>query len=480
MKKIIRTEMFQNVLITAAVVLSYLLCRLFRVDIQKGQIQLVMLGMFFAAAVCLILNRGGNEKEIRVILVLGMVFRIGYMLYTPCNVRSHDLWQIDAEGLGHAGYLLRLLENGKLPDSNAVQLYQQPFFYLTGALFSGVMNGFLGCRDSFYLVDAAKTVSCAASCISLIGCKRICEECGVHGFGKKAAMMLTAFLPAFYLTGGRVNPDSLAGMFMIYALLYTLRLTNNPDWKNTVILALLYGFGVMTKISCAVVALVTAMVFLKMLMKKIHEGDVRPILEKYVIFGLISLPLGLWYGIRNYFRFGQSLTYVLPLDKTLDLYTGTHSLFQRFAGIDISGLLRSPYVSISEDYNAPVYYLKSALFGEFTHAVPGWIPVLLLFCAAILSAGTVIACIWQIKRNRSDRPGNLLLLSAVVFYCSMLWFYYKYPFVCSMDFRYMIFMVVPFSVLFGKFMEKYEKGQMWADLILWGYMTGSCLHYCFL
>lgn len=478
MRKWLQSELAQNISITLVVVLAYLFCRSSGLSVQKERIQMIMLVILTIGFIYLIWNKQTIEKNIWLIIILGMVLRMGYMLYTPCNVRSHDLWEIDVNGMGHAGYLLKLLERGRLPESNALQLYQQPFYYMVGALVSKGINGILGCGDSFYLVDAAKTVSCVASCISLVGCKRICEECNVYDKGQKSAIMLVAFLPAFYLTGGRVNPDALAGMFMIYALLYTIRWIKKPDWENTIILALLYGCGVMTKISCAVIALITAMVFFIILAGKIREGRGSEILGKYIVFGLISLPLGLWYGIRNHIKFGQPLTYVLPLDKTLSIYTGDHSLFQRFAGVDFFSLFRNPYVSLTEDYNAPVYYLKSAMFGEFSYDVSGWIPVLLLFCAAILSVWVVISCFWQANKNRSDRFGNLMLVSAIVFYCSILWFYCKYPFACSMDFRYMIFMVLPLSVLFGKYREKCSENGMWIDLALWGFMLGSCLHYC--
>ena len=130
MKKITHTEMFQNILIIVIVLLSYLLCRITRLEDQKKWIQMAMAGMALLAFTCLILNRKTAKDKIWIIIVLGMILRIGYMLYTPCNVRSHDLWEITSEANGHAGYLLRLLETGKLPDSNTLQLYQQPLFYL--------------------------------------------------------------------------------------------------------------------------------------------------------------------------------------------------------------------------------------------------------------------------------------------------------------------------------------------------------------
>ena len=481
-KRWLQSELSQDLALTAVVVLSYLLGRCLRLEMHREWIQLVMLAVSVPLCLYLILDlilqKRPAGEHICVILFLGFLFRIGYMMYTPCDVRSHDLLDIDREGMGHAGYLLRLLETGKLPETNYVQLYQQPFYYMTAALFSKGINGLLGCSDPFWLVDAAKTVSCAASCISLVCCRRMCRECGVGVHGQEAALMLASFLPSCYLTGGRVTPDALAAMLMAEALLYTLRWQKKSDWRNTVILAVIYGCGVMTKISCGVVALITAMAFLVTLIRNIRKGTEAAILCKLAAFGVISLPLGLWYGIRNYLKFRQPLMYVLMLPESHPIYTGDHSLLQRLAGFDVASLLRSPYVSVSEDYNMHVYALKSALFGEVTYSVPSWIPLLLLLCGGILSGWTVAACIWQIRKNRKDRTGNFLLLSGILFYCSMMWFYTQYPFACSMDFRYMTFLLLPLGGLLGKYVEGVKKHRMWIFAALAGYMAGSCLQYC--
>ncbi|MBR6925104.1 MAG: hypothetical protein IKH50_11295 [Oscillospiraceae bacterium] len=36
------------------------------------------------------------------IIFAGFVMRIGYMLYTPAAVRSHDMWEFEKDGYGHA------------------------------------------------------------------------------------------------------------------------------------------------------------------------------------------------------------------------------------------------------------------------------------------------------------------------------------------------------------------------------------------
>ena len=79
--------------------------------------------------------------------------------------------------------------------------------------------------------------------------------------GMEILMLYVAFTPVFYLRGGSVGPDMLATFFVTAEFLWTLYWKKNQNSKNTLFLALLYGLGVMTKISCAIVAVYTIIVF---------------------------------------------------------------------------------------------------------------------------------------------------------------------------------------------------------------------------
>lgn len=423
-------------------------------------------------------DKKGYSEMIIIVMVLGIIMRIFYAICTPCTIRSHDLWLLDANSSGHAAYLLNLLQRGQLPESNVRQFYQQPFFYICGALSSKVINTVRGTTGAYDLVDAAKSVSCLASCISLFACKAIFEECSISEKGMLPAISLVAFLPVFYLTGGRVCPDALATMFMILAFLYTLRWLKSPNWKNTIILAVIFGLGMMTKISCGTVAIITAWLFLWKFIKEVRGKRGKTLFLKFIVFGIISFPLGLWYSIRNYIKFGQPLNYVLELSKDLQIYTGDKSIVQRIIGIDIGNWLKTPYADVGSDYNFPVYALKTSLFGEFSYNVYGIYPALLLIFATILAIICGLIIFWQIKEPKKDSYTKIALFSFIIFYGSMIYFYIQYPFGCSMDFRYMAFLVVPVGILLGQYMSQENAFQNWIRIICWGYSISSCLMYC--
>lgn len=482
MKKWMKSDVLQYLCVTFGVMFCYLIGRILKLEHNPPLIHLEMLILLFVLCLFLLKKRkdGRLQEETlwNTLILMGFLMRIGYMLYTGCTVRSHDLWELDKNSGGHAAYILTLIEEGHLPASNQLQFYQQPLFYVLGAAASGCINGILGCREAYYLVDAAKTVSCAASCITLLLGKKILTISGVKGKEGRIPLLLFAFLPVFYLTGGRVNPDALAGMFMAAAFFYTIRWYHKTNWKNICILAVLFGCAMMTKISCGVIALFTAFLFLLKLVQEIKAHRGTSLMMKYIVFGGISLPLGLWYSIRNYRLFGQSLSYVPRISTSSSLYTGSCSLVQRMIGIDVANLFRSPYTNVYEDYNAPVYFLKSSLFGEFRYQIPGWIPVLLLLFAFSSSVACLAAWIWQIRKNRNDQAGNWAAAISILYYASILWFYFQYPFGCSMDFRYMIFLPIPLGVLLGKYVKDKNGIRQWVYLSVCGLSVCSCLMYC--
>lgn len=471
------------------VLLSYLISRVLR--LEQGTVRYVRYAnlLFQISGVVILLrdclrkkekNTYTEEQITGLILSMGIFMRVVYLLYTPLTVRSHDLWGIDLSSGGHASYLLLAMQ-GMLPPDNYLQFYQQPLYYFAGAFFSKLQNGLLSCSEAYYLVDAARTVSCTASCFSLLIACAIFRECGLSGKGLYRALLLVSFLPVYFLSGGRLGPDALCGMFMLLAFLFTLKWEKEKSWKNTLLLAVIYGLGMMTKISMATLAVFTAVVFARSFFMACKTGTWKGLLLKYAVFGAISLPLGLWYSLRNYLLFRQPLTYVLEMSRDSALYTGDRSVWQRLFLWDIRNLFTTPYANVWTDYNLPVYALKSSLFGEFQFTCYGWIPAMLLFFNVVQALLSICAMVHYIKWKEKDRERNFCLLAAGILWMGTVFFYLRYPFGCSMDFRYMLFLPVPVAVLFGRW-EAFHNGhteavQRLAGLWSIGFAISSCLMY---
>lgn len=93
----------------------------------------------------------------------------------------------------------------------------------------------------------------------------------------------------------------------------------------------------------------------------------------------------------------------------------------------------------------------------------------------------ICAMVHYIKWKEKDRERNFCLLAAGILWMGTVFFYLRYPFGCSMDFRYMLFLPVPVAVLFGRW-EAFHNGhteavQRLAGLWSIGFAISSCLMY---
>ena len=395
------------------------------------------------------------------ILALGILMRVGYMLYTPAYVRGHDLGKCSLDGNGHVAYILHLLQ-GELPPNNSYQFYHPPLFHALSAVAMACYRALSGFTEPEQLVEAAKTVSCAASIVTLFYARKLCRQLRLGDGTTLIAVSLAAFLPNHYLLAGRVNNDSLAVMFMTAILYYTLRWYERQDWGPLVKLALCFGLGMMTKISVGVFALVAGCMMLLGLYRRLLEKKALPIIRQFSVFGLIAFPLGLWYPIRNFILFQQPFNYVLR-PSAQSLYCGDHSLWERFGLIKNLEIYDHPF----EDYNVWAYLLKGSLFGEFTFSMGKVIPGLLILINLLLILLSLAAMVLVLIRHRTAQ-WTALSCFWLVLMGSYIHFNIQYPFGCTMDFRY----VVPTTLIGAVFLAKWwDQIQAWKGVR--GVVAGS-------
>lgn len=410
------------------------------------------------------------------ILAIGVIMRIGYMLYTPYSIRGHDLGS--AGDCGHADYI-GILMQGRLPDSNDYQFYHPPLFHALAAGASNLYGKLTGEQDAGRLLEAGKLISCWSSVITLFLSEKLIREMRLDKSGMVTAVAVSSFLPAHYLMAGRLNNDALSVMFMTAIILYTLKWLRTSALGDLIMLALCFGFGMMAKISVGLFALVTGPVMLFLLYRSIKMGNAGKCIIHYFLFALIAFPLGLWYPIRNLVRFSQPFNYIFPGDIAGPLYCGSHSLLSRFLPVPDAFIYADP----TRDYNVWTYLIRTSVFGEFQYDIPRWIPASLLICAAILAISGLAAmilrlagCRWGIGINHvrpdsAELPGcgaesitgdNRAVLQErilagfwIVLTVSYLWFNLKFPFGCTMDFRY----IVPSALIGGVFLGRWLESE---------------------
>jgi len=438
-------------------------------------------------------------------LLAGFILRVGYMLYTAANARQQDTYSKNFNG--HEAYAWTIFETGKLPTTNDYQFYHPPLNALIQAGFMKFLQGLsdglsaiFGLEEYFpsaftyskpsYITDANRWFlysGCQVLCVtySVITAVVLVKTVWLFDFSKKTKLLLSAFVifyPRHIQFAGMLNNDAISYMFGVIAMYHALKWQKgNRHFARILLCALAVGLGMMAKLSSATVCLPIAGIFIyefiRTLQKKEGAMDFWKMATQYGVFLLICAPIGLWFQVYANIRFDQEFGHVFSnLNKALS--TARHSFFERFfVAFDLReyfgnlycvpfsqmNATRTEYL-VDGNYNLFAYALKSSIFGEFSYwQGEGFAVSSLIF--AYLSAGLLaVSLVWAIvKCVRTRKEENGLFKRADLHFSDLLfvfllvqsqalsevYFYIQMPYACTMDFRYIMPLILGIALLLG-------------------------------
>ncbi len=385
------------------------------------------------AGVCVFLKCRNRLKEWHVataILLLGIAVNVWYILATPWNERQHDVFVFETQG--HAGYIYTMMKTGKLPDTNTGLFYHPPLhpyiMSLAGNLLSGAINTTEQVFEALQILPAYYSLMCGWVFLKILDFLKLRQSTKLLFF---AAFTLH---PTLIVFSGSINNDVLCLLLSMCTLLYVLRFMERQSMKNALLAALFLGLAMMTKLSAVTLAPVIAVIFIIRIISPTEGRSRRSIIINELCFGALSIPLGMWYPIRNLIKFNQPLGYVMPIGTSHPLYCGDKSIFDRFLAVPLHEITESVYCLPEEDFNIPLYTVKCSVFGEFTFDFPTWAATALLILNCVLIVSCIAAAVYIIVKKHHG--GILLTAVSAVSLMFFIWFNIRYPNGCSMDFRY--------------------------------------------
>ncbi|HMM00431.1 MAG TPA: glycosyltransferase family 39 protein [Bacilli bacterium] len=456
---------------------------------------------------------------IGIVLILGIVIRMGYGFYTDAIVtRQHDVWH--SLGYGHYGIIVSIYENNAIPSiplklvdgslvpniEMAYQMYHPKFSHYILAYFMKFNSLFMG-GNIWTLYQANRILLIWTMVMSLLFANEIFKDLKLSDKARLPALMIVSFSPIFFRLSAMTNNDNMMIFFMFLALMLAVKFFKKPNVFTSIGLALSIGLSMGSKLSGALVAIPIGMILLLKFLFVIEESNEKNnyrslfYFAMYIlIFAIIVFPVGLYWPIYNLRNYNQPLNYVFEVTNTNLFVDEAHmGLIDRFLSLPIYEFIKSPFVmlwkssAVGQDYNIYSTLLKSSAFGEFSSnffigAILLYVSTLLVFIGFIIS---IIYYIFQSIRHRhfysltSIASGLIIML---VFFLSYAYFNYQFPATCTMDFRYLVPLILGLGIYIGGFVNaqkphsnnRIDVSYLIIIAVLSFYGFSSLLYYTFL
>lgn len=400
------------------------------------------------------------------IFAAAVMVRVIYVIATPAFVRQHDSY-LPGMRMGHLGYIEYILRHDfRIPalDMNPTRIWQYahpPLHHLLAALWVKILRT-LG-MPALLCSESIQVLTLVYSCLTLCFAYGIFRELGLQSRSLVIAFSLVAFHPVLIQFSGSINNDCLVTMLMAATVWTAMRWYKRPSITAMAVCGLCFGLSMATKLSAALMVPALALLFLSVPFEK--KQPFRETALQYASFLLIAAPIALAFPLYNAVRWGVSPTYVNHASILSLFSVREYSAAERFLSVKKEQLLH-PYLILlgrNKDYNILLSLVKTATFGEYTltFSQNGTFLVsclLLVVHIALCLIGSVSApCrVKQGWKHRETRAmTSFFLVLTITMLLSYLRFCFSYPYVCSMDARYIALLSIPGAACIGKM----QKGQ---------------------
>lgn len=410
---------------------------------------LVIVGVFMYLALT---DRLTYDKVLLLILATGFLVRLVYVMYTPVTVRQHDVSTF-GNGKGHSGYIEYIYNNWNVPDMDVrkiSQFYHPPMHHILAAIWLRIQTT-LGIAYE----DACENIQILTlfySSICMILSYKIFRALNLRKAALNIAVAIIAFCPTFFIMAGSINNDILSITFMLGAVLNTIYWYRNQKFRYIIAIAFCVGFGMMTKLSVWMITPAIAFVFIYVFFKNLK--NFKKYLLQFATFGVICVPIGLWWAVRNLTKYGVPLTYVPMLSPTSDQYIGNIPFTKRLFDFSLFqfndvGDQFTRYGGAYNEYNPTIALFKTSVFDELITVsnypkIAVFNKILFWSAVAVALIGFVTMIIMLIKKNKElDMPMKIFMfLLYGVMFVSYYVFCYRFKHVCTENIRYAVLLIV--------------------------------------
>ena len=398
------------------------------------------------------------RKIFKRIFLFSFIFRIYYSLFAAYNISPHDLGPISAKDWtavtpGHLSYVQIICENIGLPSIMKGQLYHPPIYHILASLIYGPLYALS--HNVILSFEPVQTLNICCSGLIAVFCFKILEEMDVKGIRLIVSTIFFAFMPLLINLGAALNNDCLMNLFSVISLWYCLKWRKDHSWKRIILCAVFLVLAMLTKTSGVFMASAIGAIFACAFFKSLKDGKWKGLIKQYVVFALISIPLGLSWVIRMKIVYGLPFSYVYPLPEHSTLLI--EKPFIERIGLAPLVHFTSYQIGVEEPqtfYNIWGCFLQTAVYDEgITNA--GYTPmrVIAAVMVCLFAIITIILTVDFVRMLMSKTVALDLKLCMGLLYLTMFISYVsfccRYPYTCTMSARYVFPVFIPLLASYG-------------------------------
>lgn len=434
------------------------------INSPRRAVALVLLLLLLSTVIAIICIRKWKTYKVELGLiylsVVSFIIRAFYIIYTPSWCRQHDVIGFGAE-YGQAAFIEYFYEKIRLIDFDPRQywgFFQPPLHHMLAGLWLR-LQVVIGSIAGWNYDHSCENVQCLIliyACLLTIFVIKIMRLLGIKGKGLLIGVAFVALHPCFILMSGSINNDMLCVLLQIVSTYYFISWIKKEDSTIALCLSALFlGLAMMTKLSAILLAPAMAVVFLTRLIKLLkNKGNIVKLFSQYMLFGIISIPIGVWSPVRNFVKFGVPLNFTPEVGEPLD-----EGIIQRVFDLRTSTPFTCMHVNGNEydEYNVILAVLKTSLFGEYNFSDTTFLMTPLCWCVLILAVVLMIYIVMvsvKVCFNGNSILHETKLFLAVYEIVSVIFLFnlcFSIPNFSSQDFRYIAHILVVQAIFVGAY-----------------------------
>ncbi|MBQ3969919.1 MAG: glycosyltransferase family 39 protein, partial [Clostridia bacterium] len=272
---------------------------------------------------------------------------------------------------------------------------------------------------------------------------------------------IVTFHPTLIIMSGSLNNDMLSSLFGMLSLYFTSKWARERKWSSIILTAFSIGLGMFTKLSVGLLAPGVAAVFLYILIK--FRKEYKKLIPQFFVFGLICVPIGMFWSIRNLIKFDVPINYVPLLSKDSGQYIDKPPMERLLNWKPFQFM--SPFTQWEwsgasyNEFNPVIALWKNAMFDEQTFFKKSI--TLQSFCTALFVCGIILSLLsvagfvlmWIKNKNVKLHDKILLTGVALVVFGNYINFCIHFPHVCTENMRYCVPLIFVGAAVIGMMLD---------------------------